>query len=139
MIATSLSLQKKHLAVDPRQFQLPLLVNEIHHIPLKVGAASKTMNRGQSKTPPLHVEFISDAMKLRNRIFIQMHSGTGYEGLPVLIKAGHVCLVNATIHEGSKQTTSVTDLVIELGNFGQVAHVHPVVVSGKLTAHGGQQ
>lgn len=71
----------------------------------------------------LFMDTLSNALDRCSHVFIQLRSGTGYSGLPVQIQGGWVMLSEATVH-GTKRRAQVNDLLIQLGDCSQVAHIH---------------
>lgn len=131
MIRPTLSLKsKKPLAsteVDPRQLNLTLSPQPGNDSVLVKVDAGKKPKKGATRkvAPPTVMARLSDALRCHCRVFIQLRSGAGYMGMPVHINDGWVTLAQASIH-GTKNVAKVTEVEIQLGDCGQIAHMHSI-------------
>jgi len=121
MNRTTLSLKKKAPTSNVASPFQPPLNTGISNEPYRVNVASKKTN--SIAPPPPLIQAIEAAVQQRTPIFIQMRSGAGYLGLPVHIQDGCVRLIQASIR-GTKREVDVDEVIIILGNCGQVAHIH---------------
>lgn len=89
---------------------------------INVGISQKKQSKPKP-TPKIVMDALLDALDRHCAVFIQLRSGAGYRGLPAGINEGWLSLSHATIH-GTKNTANVNDVLVQLGDCGQVAHLH---------------
>ncbi len=139
VIRPTLSLNsKKQLpstAVDPRQLNLTLPSQQGDESePLYVDVSRKPKNGTTTKAIPQTVMArLCDALRCHCAVFIQLRCGVGYMGVPVELRDGWAILTNASIH-GTQKSYKVTELAIQLGDCGQIAHVRSIGNDDIVTA-----
>ncbi len=94
--------------------------SEPNPMEINAGKHSKQLT---ASTPRIVLEQIQSAINASNPIFIQMKHGTGYQGLPLKLEDGWLYMVDSIIY-GTKQNALSTNLVIQLKDCSQIAHVN---------------
>ena len=85
--------------------------------------AGKATKRSKNCIPVLHQ--LSELVRTRSKVFIQMRHGAGYCGIPVQIEDGWLTMEQASIH-GTKQTVYSQSILIQLRDGSFIGHLHAV-------------
>ena len=81
-------------------------------------------NGHQKACKPL-LRRLTEMINSRSKVFIQMRHGTGYCGVPTLLEDGWLTMSDVSIH-GTKQTSSSSNLLIQIRDGAFIAHLHSV-------------
>ena len=88
--------------------------------------APPTVVAGKPKPPStLMLKHLQCHAEQRHRVFIQMRSGAGYCGVPVLLEDGWLTMNNVSIH-GTKQIAASNQILIQIKDGSFIAHLHAV-------------
>ena len=71
------------------------------------------------------IAHLTELVKGRRKVFIQMRQGTGYCGMPVQLEDGWLTMSDVSIH-GTKQTASSRSILIQIHDGAFIAHLRPV-------------
>lgn len=91
--------------------------------PATTVVAGKATKRSKNCIPVLHQ--LSELVRTRSKVFIQMRHGAGYCGIPVQIEEGWLMMEEVTIH-GTKQTASSQSILIQIRDGSFIGHLHAV-------------
>ena len=101
------------------QIKQPVLTTS----PANTVVAGKATKRSKNCTPVL--DQLSELVRTRSKVFIQMRHGAGYCGIPVQIEEGWLMMEEVTIH-GTKQTASSQSILIQIRDGSFIGHLHAV-------------
>lgn len=90
--------------------------------PIQGGRQPKNVHQKACK--PLLI-LLTEMINSRSKVFIQMRHGTGYCGVPTLLEDGWLTMSYVSIH-GTKQTSSSSNLLIQIRDGAFIAHLHSV-------------
>jgi hypothetical protein len=93
--------------------------------------SGKATKRSKNCTPVL--DQLSELIRTRSKVFIQMRHGTGYCGVPVQIEGYWLTMIDVSIH-GTKQQAAAQRILIQINDGSFIGHLHAV---DKLPAIGG--
>ena len=99
--------------------------------PATTVVAGKATKRSKNCTPV--IDQLSEFVRTRSKIFIQMRHGAGYCGIPVLIEGYWLTMIDVSIH-GTKQQATVQQILIQINDGSFIGHLHAV---DELPAMGG--
>jgi hypothetical protein len=85
--------------------------------------AGKATKRSKNCTPLL--DQLSELVRTRSKVFIQMRHGAGYCGLPVHIKGDWLTMTDVSIH-GTKHKATAQQILIQLRDGSFISHLHAV-------------
>ena len=91
----------------------------------------KATKRSKNYTPLL--DQLSELVRTRSKVFIQMRHGAGYCGVPVQIEGYWLTMIDVSIY-GTKQQATAQRILIQINDGSFIAHLHSV---DKLAAIGG--
>ena len=91
--------------------------------PATTVVAGKATKRSKNCTPVL--DQLSEFVRTRSKVFIQMRHGAGYCGIPVQIEGDWLTLTDASIH-GTKQQATAQQILIQINDGSFIAHLHAV-------------
>lgn len=100
--------------------------------PATTVVAGKSTKRSKNCTPVL--DQLSELVRTRSKVFIQMRHGTGYCGIPVQIEGYWLAMIDVSIH-GTKQQAAAQRILIQIKDGSFIGHLHAVdeVVDHKLS------
>lgn len=93
--------------------------------------AGKSTKCSKNCIPVLHQ--LSELVRTRSKVFIQMRHGAGYCGLPVQIEGYWLTMIDVSIH-GTKQQAAAQKILIQINDGSFIGHLHAV---DELPAIGG--
>ena len=85
--------------------------------------AGKATKRSKNCSPV--IDQLSELVRTRSKVFIQMRHGAGYCGIPVQIEGDWLTLTDASIH-GTKQQATAQQILIQIHDGSFIAHLHAV-------------
>jgi hypothetical protein len=91
--------------------------------PATTVVAGKASKRSKNCIPVLHQ--LSELVRTRSKVFIQMRHGAGYCGIPVQIEEGWLMMEEVAIY-GTNQTASSQSILIQIRDGSFIGHLHPV-------------
>lgn len=117
-------MQKKTLTLSSVSRSTQPAALAANAIPLRVVAGRA--NKGKAQ-PSCHavIANLTELVKGRRKVFIQMRQGTGYCGFPTQLEDGWLTMSDVSIH-GTKQTASSRSILIQIHDGAFIAHLHPV-------------
>jgi hypothetical protein len=94
--------------------------------------AGKSTKRSKNCAPVL--DQLSELVRTRSKVFIQMRQDAGYCGIPVQIDGDWLMMTDVSIH-GTKQKATAQRILIQINDGSFVGHLHAVdeVVDPKLS------
>ena len=98
--------------------------------PLSALAGRAIKGNAQPNCPAV-IAHLTELVKDRRKIFIQMRQGTGYCGVPVQLEDGWLTMSEVSIH-GTKQTSCSSNILIQVNNGRFIAHIHPTDSTNEL-------
>ena len=98
--------------------------------PLSVVAGRANKGKAQSSCPAV-IANLTELVKHRRKVFIQMRQGAGYYGVPVQLEDGWLTMTEVSIH-GTKQTSSSSNILIQVNDGRFIAHIHPTDSNNEL-------
>ena len=100
--------------------------------PATTVVAGKSTKRSKNCAPVL--DQLSELVRTRSKVFIQMRHGAGYCGIPVQIEGDWLTLTDASI-QGTKQQATAQRILIQINDGSFIGHLHAVdeVVDHKLS------
>ena len=98
--------------------------------PLCVVAGRTSKGKAQQSCPAV-IGHLTELVKGRHKLFIQMRHGAGYCGVPVQLEDGWLTMTEASIH-GTKQTSSSSNILIQINDGRFIAHIHPTDSTNEL-------
>jgi hypothetical protein len=92
----------------------------------------KATKRSKNCTPLL--DQLSELVRTRSKVFIQMRQGAGYCGVPVQIEGYWLTMIDVSIH-GTNQQAAAQRILIQINDGSFIGHLHAVdeVVDPKLS------
>ena len=99
--------------------------------PATTVVAGKSTKRSKNCAPVL--DQLSEFVRTRSKVFIQMQHGAGYCGVPVQIEGYWLTMIDVSIH-GTKQQATAQRILIQINDGSFIAHLHSV---DELAAIGG--
>ena len=91
--------------------------------PATTVVAGKSNKRSKNCTPVL--DQLSEFVRTRSKVFIQMRHGAGYCGVPVQIEGYWLTMIDVSIH-GTKQQATALRILIQINDGSFIAHLHAV-------------
>ena len=91
--------------------------------PRSVVAGRATKGKAQQSCPAV-IAHLTELVKGRRKVFIQMRHGAGYCGVPVQLEDGWLTMTEVSIH-GTKQKSSSSNILIQINDGRFIAHIHP--------------
>ena len=90
-------------------------------------------NKHSQKCAPV-LERLSELVRTRSKVFIQMRHGAGYCGIPVQIEGYWLTMIDVSIY-GTKQQATAQQILIQINDGRFIGHLHAVdeVVDSKLS------
>jgi hypothetical protein len=98
--------------------------------PLSVVAGRAVKGKAQQSCPAV-IAHLTELVKGRRKVFIQMRQGAGYCGMPVQLEDGWLTMTGVSIH-GTKQTSSSSNILIQVNDGRFIAHIHPTDSTDEL-------
>ena len=92
--------------------------------PLSVVAGRANKGKAQSSCPAV-IASLTELVKHRRKVFIQMRQGAGYCGVPVQLEDGWLTMTEVSIH-GTKKSAASESILIQIRDGSFIAHVHAV-------------
>ena len=92
--------------------------------PLCVVAGRAAKGRAQQSCPAV-IAHLTELVKGRRKVFIQMRQGAGYCGMPVQLEDGWLTMTGVSIH-GTKRSATSKSILIQIRDGAFIAHLHPV-------------
>ena len=83
--------------------------------------AGKTNKHSQKCAPVL--ERLSELVRTRSKVFIQMRHGAGYCGIPLQIEGDWLSMTDVSIH-GTKHKAAAQQILIQLRDGSFIGHLH---------------
>ena len=99
--------------------------------PATTVVAGKSTKRSKNCAPVL--DQLSEFVRTRSKVFIQMQHGAGYCGVPVQIEGYWLTMIDVSIH-GTKQQAAAQKILIQINDGSFIGHLHTV---DELPAIGG--
>ena len=99
--------------------------------PATTVVAGKSTKRSKNCTPVL--DQLSELVRTRSKVFIQMRQGAGYCGIPVQIEGYWLTMTDVFIY-GTKQQATAQRILIQINDGSFIGHLHAV---DELPAIGG--
>jgi hypothetical protein len=99
--------------------------------PATTVVAGKSTKRSKNCAPVL--DQLSELVRTRSKVFIQMRQGAGYCGIPVQIEGYWLTMIDVSIH-GTKQQATAQRILIQINDGSFIGHLHAV---DELAAIGG--
>ena len=87
--------------------------------------AGRTSKQKKQQSCLAVIARLTELVKERRKVFIQMRGGAGYCGVPVLLADGWLTMTDVSIH-GTKQTAASLEILIQLKDGSFIAHLHAV-------------
>ena len=87
--------------------------------------AGRTSKQKKQQSCLAVIARLTELVKERRKVFIQMRGGAGYCGVPVLLADGWLTMTNVSIH-GTKHTATSQEILIQLKDGSFIAHLHAV-------------
>ena len=81
-------------------------------------------NKHSKKCAPV-LGRLSELVRTRSKVFIQMRHGAGYCGIPVQIEGDWLTMTDVSIH-GTKHNAAAQQILIQLKDGSFIAHLHAV-------------
>jgi hypothetical protein len=91
--------------------------------PATTVVAGKSTNRSKNCTPV--IDQLSELVRTRSKVFIQMRHGAGYCGIPIQIEGDWLTLTDVSIH-GTKQKATAQRILIQINDGSFIGHLHAV-------------
>jgi len=123
-------MQKKTLTLSSVSRSTQTAVLAANAIPLRVVAGRANKGKAQPSCPAV-IANLTELVKGRRKVFIQMRQGTGYCGVPVQLEDGWLTMSEVSIH-GTKQTSSSSNILIQVNDGRFIAHIHPTDSTNEL-------
>ena len=123
-------MQKKTLTLSSVSRSTQPAALAANAIPLRVVAGRA--NKGKAQ-PSCHavIANLTELVKGRRKVFIQMRQGAGYCGVPVQLKDGWLTMTEVSIH-GTKLSTTSERILIQIRDGAFIAHLHAVESHNKV-------
>jgi hypothetical protein len=91
--------------------------------PATTVVAGKETKRSKNCTPV--IAQLTEFVRTRSKVFIQMRHGAGYCGLPIQIEGYWLNMTDVSIH-GTKQQAHAQRILIQIHDGSYIAHLHAV-------------
>jgi uncharacterized lipoprotein YddW (UPF0748 family) len=91
--------------------------------PATTVVAGKSTMRSKNCAPVL--DQLSELVRTRSKVFIQMRHGAGYCGIPVQIEGYWLTMIDVSIH-GTKQQAAAQRILIQINDGSFIGHLHAV-------------
>ena len=98
--------------------------------PLCVVAGKAIKGKAKPSCPSV-IAHLTELVRGRRKVFIQMRQGAGYCGMPVQLVDGWLTMTEVSIH-GTKQTSSSSNILIQVNDGRFIAHIHPADSTNQL-------
>lgn len=99
-------------------------------LPIQI-QAGRQPTKGKQKVSAALLSQLADLIQSGSKVFIQMRQGTGYCGLPKQLEDGWLSMSEVSIH-GTKQTSSSSNILIQVNDGSFIAHIHPTDSTNEL-------
>ena len=99
--------------------------------PATTVVAGKSTKRSKNCAPVL--DQLSELVRTRSKVFVQMRHGAGYCGIPVQIEGDWLTMTDVSIH-GTKQQATAQRILVQINDGSFIGHLHAV---DELAAIGG--
>jgi hypothetical protein len=116
-----IQMQKKTLTLKSRHKKPALPVAQAAPICVVAGRANKGQ---QHKSCHAVLDRLTELVKDRCKVFIQMRHGTGYCGIAAYLNDGWLKMEQVSIY-GTKQTATTPCILIQINDGRFIAHIHP--------------
>ena len=116
-------MQKKTLTLNSASRNTQPAASAANSTPLSVVAGRAVKGKAQQSCPAV-IAHLTELVRDRRKVFIQMRQGAGYCGVPVQLKDGWLTMTGVSIH-GTKQTSSSSNILIQVNDGRFIAHIHP--------------
>ena len=123
-------MQKKTLTLNSASRNTQPATATASPTPLCVVAGRAAKGRAQQSCPAV-IAHLTELVKGRRKVFIQMRQGAGYCGMPVQLEDGWLTMTGVSIH-GTKQTSSSSNILIQVNDGRFIAHIHPTDSANEL-------
>ena len=87
--------------------------------------AGRTSKQKKQQSCLAVIARLTELVKERRKVFIQMRGGAGYCGIPVSLEDGWLAMTHVSIH-GTKQNAASQEILIQLKDGSFIAHMHAV-------------
>lgn len=123
-------MQKKTLTLSSVSRNTQPATAAANATPLRVVAGRAAKGRAQQSCPAV-IAHLTELVKGRRKVFIQMRQGAGYYGMPVQLEDGWLTMTEVSIH-GTKQKSSSSNILIQINDGRFIAHIHPTDSTNEL-------
>jgi len=117
-------MQKKTLTLNSASRNTQPAASAANSTPLSVVAGRAVKGKAQQSCPAV-IAHLTELVRDRRKVFIQMRHGAGYCGVPVQIEDGWLTMTRVSIH-GTKLSATSESILIQIRDGAFIAHLHPV-------------
>jgi len=117
-------MQKKTLTLNSASRITQPAIAAANATPLCVVAGRAIKGRAQQSCPAV-ITHLTELVRGRRKVFIQMRQGAGYCGVPVQLKDGWLTMTGVSIH-GTKLSATSESILIQIRDGALIAHLHAV-------------
>jgi len=123
-------MQKKTLTLKSTSRNPEPATPAANSTPLSVVAGRAVKGKAQQSCPAV-IAHLTELVRDRRKVFIQMRHGAGYCGVPVQIEGGWLTMTGVSIN-GTKQTSWSSNILIQVNDGRFIAHIHPTDSTNQL-------
>jgi len=123
-------MQKKTLTLNSASRKPEPATPAANSTPLSVVAGRTAKGKAQQGCPAV-IAHLTELVKDRRKVFIQMRQGAGYCGVPVQLVDGWLTMTEVSIH-GTKLSTTSESILIQIRDGAFIAHLHAVESHNKV-------
>lgn len=123
-------MQKKTLTLSSTSRITQPAASAANSTPLSVVAGRAVKGKAQQSCTAV-IAHLTELVRDRRKVFIQMRQGAGYCGVPVQLKDGWLTMTEVSIH-GTKLSATSKSILIQIRDGAFIAHLHAVESHNKV-------